>query len=113
MPIYSLGLRHRSLSSRSSPSGGPNEPDAKRQNITGREDGRREKMGSEYRTPHLDQCSQLDATRLLPSSPLSSAAGFDVYIRVKAQRAYMEEVAKMKGAKPEMLIEAVEAVDRS
>jgi len=25
----------------------------------------------------------------------------------------MEEVAKMKGAKPEMLIEAVEAVDRS
>jgi AbiV family abortive infection protein len=38
---------------------------------------------------------------------------FDVYIRVKAQRAYMEEVAKMKGAKPEMPIEAVEAVDRS
>jgi hypothetical protein len=38
---------------------------------------------------------------------------FDVYIREKAQRAYMEAVAKVKGAKPAMPIEAVEAVDKS
>jgi hypothetical protein len=38
---------------------------------------------------------------------------FDVYIRVKAQRVYMEEVAKMNGAKPAIPIEAVEAVDKS
>ena len=38
---------------------------------------------------------------------------FDVYIRVKAQRAYMEEVAKMKGAKPAIPIDAVEARDKS
>jgi AbiV family abortive infection protein len=38
---------------------------------------------------------------------------FDVYIRLKAQRAYMEEVAKMKGAKPAIPIDAIESVDKS
>jgi hypothetical protein len=37
---------------------------------------------------------------------------FDVYFRVKAQRAYMEEVAKKKGAKPAIPIDAAKAVDK-
>jgi hypothetical protein len=38
---------------------------------------------------------------------------FDVYIRAKAQRAYIEEVEKMKDAKPAIPIDAVEAADKS
>jgi hypothetical protein len=37
---------------------------------------------------------------------------FDVYIRVKAQRRYIEEVAKMQGAKPAIPAEAVDAGDK-
>ena len=42
------------ISRRSSPSGGPNETDAKRQHITGREDGRRQKeRGLPQQTPYF------------------------------------------------------------
>jgi hypothetical protein len=38
---------------------------------------------------------------------------FDVYIRVKAQRAYIEEIGKMKDAKPAIPIDTAEAVNKS
>ena len=44
-----------SRAERASPSGGPNESGAKRQHITGREDGHRQKTGACLSRPHVSK----------------------------------------------------------